>query len=142
MYMTMRKKYQRAFNKKVRAMNANIKSDNLWKGRFEMRQKDAYFEQFSDGSGGILVTFMRVYDKRTHYYKDFKIEFAPYLHFNDWHLWEAMNRFITEDAKVWEEDPSPRDEGFIKDYTKIHIPDEIMAKPYNFYVDYPHFKEV
>ena len=140
--MTMRKKYQRAFNKKIRTMNANIAHDDLWLGRFEMRQKDARFVKFSDNSGGILTVFVRAYDKLTHYYKDYVIDFAPYLSFNDWHIWDAMNQFITKDAKVWELKPNPREEGFRRDYTKIHIPDEIMEKPYNFHVDYFHFKEV
>lgn len=140
--MTMRKKYQRAFNKKIRAINKNVANDNLWRGRFEMRQKDAHFTKFSDGSGGILTVFVRAYDKHTKYYKDYVIDFAPYLSFNDWHVWDAMNGFITQDAKVWEQRPNPTEAGFKKDYTKVHIPDEIMEKPYNFYLNYEHFKEV
>ena len=53
-----------------------------------------------------------------------------------------MNEFITKDAKVWELKPNPREDGFKRDYTKIHIPDEVMKKPYNFYIDYFHFEEV
>lgn len=140
--MTMRKKYQRAFNKKIRAINKNIANDDLWLGRFEMRQKDARFDRFADGSGGILTVFVRAYDKHTKYYKDYIIDFAPYFPSNDWHLWNAMNEFITKDAKVWEMKPSPRDKNFKKDYTKIHISDEIMEKPYNFYLSYEYFKEV
>ena len=140
--MTMRKKYQRAFNKKIRAINANVANDDLWLGRFEMRQKDARFVKFSDNSGGILTVYVRAYDKLTKYYKDYIIDFAPYLSFNDWHLWEAMNDFITKDAKVWEIKPNPREAGFKRDYTHIHIPDEVMKKPYNFYIDYFHFEEV
>lgn len=140
--MTMRKKYQRAFNKKIRAINKNIANDDLWLGRFEMRQKDARFDKFADDSGGILTVFVRAYDKHTKYYKDYIIDFAPYLSFNDWHIWNAMNEFITKDAKVWEMKPNPRDENFKRDYTKVHIPDEIMEKPYNFYLSYEYFKEV
>lgn len=138
----LRKTYQRKLNKKVRAINKNIANDNLWMGRFEFRQKDAFFEEFSDGSGGILVTVLRGYDKVTGYYKDFRFEFAPWLHGCDWKLWEIVNNFIANDTKVWEGAIRPSlYNNFVTDCTNIHIPDEIMKKPYNFYLTYDHWKE-
>ena len=55
----LRKAYQRKLNQKIRAMNKNIANDMLWMGRFEFRQKEASFEEFSDGSGGILIVILR-----------------------------------------------------------------------------------
>ena len=99
--MSLRKDYQRAFNKKIKLLNENIKSDDLWRGRFVARQKSAHFTIYEDGSGGIMYATIRIIDKKTGYYKDYNIDFAPYLTSNDWRLWSAMNKFITEDAGVW-----------------------------------------
>ena len=83
----LRKAYQRKLNQKIRAMNKNIANDMLWMGRFEFRQKEASFEEFSDGYDGILVVILRGYDKVTGYYKDFRFEFAPWLDSCEWKLW-------------------------------------------------------
>lgn len=131
----LRKAYQRVFNKKMRLLNKNIANDNLWLGRFEFRQKNAFFEKFSDNSGGILNVLIRGYDKKTGYYKDFIIDFAPYLHC-DWKLWEIANDFIVQDTGVWEETPRPTEDKFVYDYRKTHIPNKIMEQDYNFYLSY------
>ena len=68
----MRKVYQREFNKRIRALNKNIANDELWRGRFVFLQRDARWWRFSDGSGGELIVFVRGYDKKTGYYKDYK----------------------------------------------------------------------
>ena len=70
----LQKAYQRKLNQQIRAINKNIANDILWMGRFEFRQKEASFEEFSDGSGGILIVTLRGYDKVTGYYKDFRFE--------------------------------------------------------------------
>lgn len=61
----LRRTYQRKLNKLIKEVNKNIANDNLWRGRFEIRQKDAWFEKFEDGSGGILFTVLRLYDKNS-----------------------------------------------------------------------------
>ena len=138
----LRKAYQRKLNQQIRAMNKNIANDILWMGRFEFRQKEASFEEFSDGSGGILIIILRGYDKITGYYKDFRFEFAPWLHSCEWKLWEIANNFIVNDTKVWESEPHPNlYNGFVTDCTHIHIPNKVMKEPYNFYLTYDHWKE-
>lgn len=140
--MSLRKDYQRAFNKKIRLLNENIRTDNLWGGRFVARQKSAHFEIYNDGSSGIMYVTIRIIDKKTGYYKDYNIDFAPYLTSSDWRLWEAMNKFITEDAGVWNETPSPRDKEFVTDYLNVVIDESIMEKPYNHHLSYEFWKEV
>lgn len=138
-----RKKYQRILNKKIRLLNKNISEDDLWLGRFEIRQKDADFLEFEDKSGGILYTAIRLYDKSTGYFKDYKIEFAPFFCDINWRLWEIANKFIVEDCGVWESDPRPsKDNGFVKDYRNKHIPEEVMRKGYNWFVKYKFQKEI
>ena len=94
----LRKQYQRKFNKLVRKVNLNLANDSLWKGRFIFRQTDASFEEFEDHSGGILYVRIRGYDKSTSFYKDFLLDYAPYL--LDYHLWRIVNDFIVEDTGV------------------------------------------
>ena len=111
-------------------------------GRFEFRQKEAYFEEFPYGTGGILIAILRGYDKVTGYYKDFRFEFVPWLHSCEWELWEIANNFIVNDTKVWESKPRPSlCNNFVTDCTHIHISDEVMKKPYNFYITYDNWKE-
>lgn len=137
----LRKKYQRKFNKMVKALNENIKNDSLWLGRFEFRQKDCYYDEFRDGSGAMLYIFIRGYDKQTGYYKDFKIEYAPWLMSAGYHLWEMANKFIVEDAGVWGQKERPA-LGKTANYQKIKMPHSIMIEPYNFYDKYMMVKKI
>lgn len=128
--------YQKGFTKLLRKLNKSIADDDLWLGRFEFRQQRCSLEEFSDGSGGILYVTIRAYDKKTQYYKDYNIEYAPYLELSGYKIWEIGNRFIVEDSEVWKEMPSPRDETFVKDYRKIHMPDEKMRLDRNYFLSY------
>ena len=92
----MRKRYQRALNRDIKALNKNIAQDNLWRGRFYFFQKMMWWEEFEDGSGGILHAFIRGYDKATGYYRDYSLEYAPFLSFNQYHIWRMGNDFITD----------------------------------------------
>lgn len=133
--MKMRKRYQRGFNKLMRQLNQNIENDNLWKGRFVFRQIDCQFQKFEDNSGGVLHSFVRAYDKHTDYYKDYHIEYAPYLHFAGSYLWEMANTFIVEDACVWQQG-NLRPETSL-DFRNMIVPKEIWKnKEYNWYRSY------
>lgn len=121
----------------MRQLNKNIEEDNLWKDRFVFRQIDAQFQRFEDGSGGILYTFVRAYDKRTGYYKDYCIEYAPYLHFVGSYLWEMANKFIVEDACVWQQE----DRGNLRpetslDFRSLKVPEEVWKREHNWYRGY------
>lgn len=137
----MRKQYQREFNKRIRALNKNITEDNLWRGRFVFLQKDAHWWKFSDNSGGELIVFVRGYDKKTGYYKDFRIEFAPWLSSAGYKLWEMANKFIAEDSGVWNEEPRISVKT-APDYTnrKVNV-EKLMAGEYNFYVSAEYFNK-
>lgn len=128
----LRKKYQRKFNKLVKEFNQALKTDNQWLGRFELRQKASWWEEFSDGSGCLLHTYIRCIDKSTNYYKDYHIDYAPWSEFNYHYLWHTVNKFIVDDSGVWFENPKPCSEGFAKDYTDKKIPDKVMKMEYNF----------
>lgn len=128
--------YQKGFTKLLRALNRNIANDNLWQGRFEFRQKYYQLEKFEDGSGGVLYACIRGYDKETGYYKDYHVQYAPYLHGNEYLLWDIANGFIVKDVNIWSHTPSPRDDGFKKNYTNLHIPDKVMQEPFNWFLNY------
>ena len=137
----MRKAYQREFNECIRTLNKNIANDNLWRGRFIFLQRDAHWRKFSDGSGGELIVFIRGYDKKTGYYKDYHLEFAPWLKSVNWHLsMDIANEFITEAAGVWSENPRPSIDT-AEDWTsaKVNI-EKLMVKDWNFHIAYEYWE--
>ena len=124
-----RKHLQRALNRELRKMNTSLREDDLWLGRFEVRQIRAGYEHWSDGSGGILYATVRMVDKATGYYKDNFIEVFCVGKFYPWHLWEKMNKFIIEDSGAW---GNGRPDA--ENYLNKKVPDEIWTKPYNWHV--------
>ena len=102
-----RKKQQRAMNKLVREVNKVIEQDNLWCGRFYIRQFDARFMIFPDKSGADLFVGLAFIDKKT------KVTYKTYETVNHWrfyngaNLYWAMNEFIVNRAGVWQENPRP-----------------------------------
>ena len=122
----MRKEYQRQFTKKLREANRAIREDNLWLGRVEVRQISARWEEFSDGSGGILHTVLRCVDKKTRKYKDYTFEYAPWISNINWHIsYDILNEFFVEDLDVWRTG-NPRDEIF--DWTKVPVDPKALEK--------------
>ena len=115
----MRKEYQRQFTRLLRQANRVIREDDLWLGRVEVRQISARWEEFSDGSGGILHTVLRCIDKKTRQYKDYTLEYAPWMHTINWKIsMEILNRFFIEDLDVWRTG-NPREE--VQDWTKVSV---------------------
>ena len=94
-----RRKAQSKINKSVRLLNKNIHDDYLWRGRFYVRQTDAYWERFKDGSGGFLIVWLEIRDKKTGRYMGFSID--SYSR-RGWKLFEAGNQFIAEYSGVWD----------------------------------------
>jgi hypothetical protein len=129
----MRRNYQRKLNRKIKELNRAIEEDELWKGRFVARQIKAQWEKFSDGSGGVLHVIIRMYDKKTGYYKDYLLDYAPYFRTINWNIsMEIANKFIVDDLKIWEyEEPYE----IIEDYTNIAVKDNVFKKKFNFYLD-------
>ena len=94
----MQKKAQSKINKNIRALNKNLKEDDLWRGRFYVRQVAASWSKFDDGSGGILDARVEIRDLKTGMYKSFIIDNYDI----GWHLWTNVNDFIVEDSHVWD----------------------------------------
>lgn len=92
-----RRKAQSKINKRVKALNRNIENDYLWRGRFYIRQVDANWERFDDGSGGCLKVWLEIRDKKTGLFMGFAIDNYD----RGWKLWEAGNQFIAEHSDVW-----------------------------------------
>lgn len=107
-----RKKHQRRMNKLVRDLNKNIENDNLWHGRFYMRQVAAQWYQYSDKSGYELWVVLEMRDRKTGKTKQIA---ETVNHWNMWHgshLFWAINNFIVEDVDVWREEPRPGTPGW------------------------------
>lgn len=64
MSFDLRKATQRKFNADMRFVNRVIENDDLWQGRFVVRQKKSSWNLFNDGSGGILFVIADFYDKK------------------------------------------------------------------------------
>lgn len=129
-----RRDYQRKLTKKLREVNKSIEEDNLWRGRFVVRQKGSDFENFDDKSGGLLHTILRVIDKKTGYYHDYRLAYAPYLCGINWEIYmDIVNNFITRDSYAWQIGNPEEDK---TDYTKMEIPVLPLIGPYNFYYSY------
>ena len=127
----MRKGAVKNFHKQVvkiwKSMNDNICKDDVWLGRFEIREKQQFYKMFDDGSGYQAWYVVEAIDKKTGrsarkvldtYFgvnthdeedktlnRDNKIS----LRFFSNKLWEFVNNFIIEDCQVWQEQPSPYD---------------------------------
>ncbi len=102
-----RKRHQRAINQMIRMINENVKNDELWQGRFYVRQIDARWHTYEDKSGAELFVVLQFIDKKTGISKTYCDTVNHWRYFNGSHLWWAMNNFIINDVQVWEEDPKP-----------------------------------
>lgn len=113
------KKYQRQFTNLIHQYNKAIDEDDLWLGRFHMLQVRSRWEYFEDNSGGILHAVIRCFDKKTRQYKDYRIEYAPWMKTIHWHIqMDILNKFIVEEIDVWKENLNPRED--IRDWTKVN----------------------
>lgn len=99
------KRQQRKMNRYVREINKVIREDDLWNGRFEVKQYYANYIKYSDNSGGELYCYLCFVDKKTG-----RSAIKPFW-VDNWlirgHIFMAMNDFIVEYCGVWEEDPKP-----------------------------------
>jgi hypothetical protein len=122
----IRKEYQRQFTRKLREANKVIREDDLWLGRVEVRQISARWEEFEDGSGGILHTVLRCIDKKTRQYKDYCLEYSPWMKTINWKMsMDILNKFFVEDLDVWRTG-NPRDEIF--DWTKAPVDPKALKR--------------
>ena len=109
-----RKRHQRAMNELMRLINKNIENDDLWKGRFYVRQVAAQWYEYEDKSGAELWVVLRFIDKVTGFYWETAETVNHWRWYNGNRLWWAMNDFITEKTNVWQTDPRPGSEEWFK----------------------------
>jgi hypothetical protein len=108
-----RKRHQRAMNKLMRDLNKNIENDNLWQGRFYVKQTAAQWREYEDKSGAELWVVLSFIDKKTGITYETAETVNHWRMWNGSHLWWKMNDFIVEKVKVWDENPAPNtDEWF------------------------------
>lgn len=105
------KVHQRAVNKILREMNKNIENDELWMGRFFMRQWARGVVSYEDHSGMYLWLEIRLYDKKTKKYLQWFCDSHDVTGFNGYKVWQKMNDFIVEDLDVWHNE-DPRNEKY------------------------------
>ncbi len=106
-----RKKHQRRMNKYVRELNKNIANDDLWRGRFVIRQEgNPGFYIYEDKSGAemphvhLVITDLKTGDRYDRWGTD-----NDWCHFNGSRIWEFANKAITEIFDVWRIGNDPRD---------------------------------
>ena len=100
-----RKNHQRWLNQYCRYVNKRIEDDDLWLGRFCIKQLATQMQWFEDKSGGIMYALIVMRDKKTGI-TDLKWYSGLDM---DWKFWWDFNDFITETCDVWSEVPDPRD---------------------------------
>ena len=96
------KKYIRSANRVAKSINNSIAEDNLWRGRFIMRQKKFQFYQYDDKSG-LHVDFwyefedLKTGQKKIYLFNNLEMDFnGPFIS----HVWWAMNSFIVDYCDV------------------------------------------
>ena len=106
-----RKKHQRRMNQFVRAINKNIYDDDLWRGRFIVRQVGSpHFYTYEDNSGASLErVHLVITDRLNGRTIDGWDSVNGWCHWNGSRLWRWVNDAIVEGFKVWEEKPNPYD---------------------------------
>ena len=108
-----KKKHQRAINKLVRAFNNQLELDDLWFGRFIVRQYESspQWRKYEDGSGAELYVKLKFIDRAIGRYYVGNHTVNEWRNFNGAHIWRIMNWLITEHWNVWQED-SARERNF------------------------------
>ena len=124
-----RKKHQRAINRVLRRINKSIENDELWRGRFVVRQITSRFEHFEDKSGSTLWVLIRFVDKKTGIVMDMVESSIGLTLWNGSRVSWAMNEFITNKCRVWQES-DPRDDK--TDYRQVKF-DKFLKLEYNYY---------
>lgn len=106
------KKHQRRMNQYVRAINKNIENDDLWLGRFYVRQVGSpWFYTYEDKSGASLErVHLVITDRKTGKTYDGWDSVNGWCHWGGSRLWRWVNDAIVDHFDVWHEDPDPYDQ--------------------------------
>ena len=117
-----RQKHQRRINHFMRLMNKNIENDNLWRGRFVVRQSCAQWLPYEDNSGWELYVGLKFIDKKTGYTYQYPMRSVNSICWgNAYRIWEKMNDFIIEKCQVWEKEGRDALYSDKTDWTKVKI---------------------
>lgn len=101
-----KKRHQREINRLVREANKSIEKDDLWYGRFCIKQVESpQWHIYEDKSGAEYFVHLKFIDKCTGRYW---IQAETVNHWrgsfgNGWRIWDKMNWFIVEHCNVWDE---------------------------------------
>lgn len=112
-----KKKLQRKMNRDVRRWNKALIKDEVWRGRFEIRQLADSYYSFEDGSGGILRVHLRIIDKKANKFADAYMNYSHY--FNISHIGDFINSFIVNYLDIWMNERREDIYNDKTDYTKI-----------------------
>ena len=103
-----RKTHQRALNRLVREFNKALEKDDLWNGRFIVRQYEdsPQWCRYKDGSGAELWVKLKFIDRATgrYYVGAHSVNEWRGIWCNGHRLWEIMNWLITVHWDIWKED--------------------------------------
>ena len=100
-----RKVHQRALNRAVRAFNKQLEQDDLWNGRFIVRQygDSPQWCRYEDGSGAELRVKLKFIDRATGRYYVGAHTVNEWCAFNGSRIRKIMNWVITKHWGVWQE---------------------------------------
>lgn len=103
-----RKVHQRALNAMVRRLNKSLLEDDLWQGRFYVKQAPyTHWWQYEDKSGWNLHVTLEFHDRVTGTVWRIGNDVNYFLMWNGTHLFWDANEFITERVPTWESNPRP-----------------------------------
>jgi hypothetical protein len=90
----------------MRAINKNIEQDDLWNGRFIVRQYEdsPQWRKYEDGSGAELWVKLKFIDRATGRYYVGNHTVNEWCDFNCLRIWRIMSWLITEHWDIWQED--------------------------------------
>ena len=138
------KNFHKKIVKRLQMINDDIRKDDLWLGRFEVREVQQFYSRFEDSSGYQAWYVLEVTDKKTgkiaskmfgtHFGvrtndeadRDLDRSNEIALRFFGGELWSFLNDFIIEDVKVWEEDPQPHKSNAVNYCPKVRKPKYIV----------------
>lgn len=101
-----RKTYQHRINKLVRSVNKGIERDELWRGRFTIRQTEAQWVRYSSDFYDLWVV-LQFTDRLTGQTWEKSNMVSDWVFYDGYTLWWTMNSFIVDICDVWLKDPRP-----------------------------------
>lgn len=88
-----KKKLKHAMMESIRAMNENIKNDELWKGRFYITCDSICYKTYEDGVGYAYAA-LTIKDKKTGAIEQIIMSDMSLTFLNGYDLWIWTNKFV------------------------------------------------